>query len=111
MRTFSLAPYSMKLVLLLTREEAARAASKSDLGTYPPESAGTCWRAGNTVYVAVHDGDLATLVHELGHAAVRVMSYIGHTVEPGTDEPFCYLLDSMYSRCAPHISPASAPSP
>jgi hypothetical protein len=108
-RTFRIDPYGLTLRLLTGEKETANWAARCGVDALP--AAGVCWMHRGVLYVAVLDRSLATLVHELGHAAIRVMEHIGHPVCSASDEPFCYLLDHLYALCAPVVSPASSPSP
>ena len=48
------------------------------------------------IVVGVFDGRKSTLVHETGHAALRVLYRAGLNTNVSNDEAFCYLQTSMF---------------
>lgn len=60
----------------------------------------------NMYLVGVFDGKLSTLVHECAHACFYVCSDVGIKIDPAErNETYCYMLDRMFDRFAPHIKP------
>lgn len=53
--------------------------------------------SGIVFLVGVFNGSTSTLVHELAHAAFFILGEAGVPVENyGTNEAYCYLLDSLF---------------
>ncbi|QKJ88029.1 hypothetical protein PMPD1_3096 [Paramixta manurensis] len=53
----------------------------------------------NLYLIGVFDNSLSTLVHECAHATFYCCSDVGVTTNPGdANEPYCYLLDRMFSH-------------
>lgn len=51
------------------------------------------------VLVGVFDGKVSTLVHELFHATVHVLDYVGVPTETGkSNEPYAYVLEFLYTE-------------
>lgn len=59
---------------------------------------------GSIHLVGIFDGRRSTLVHELAHASFRILDRVGiETPADSKNEAFCYLLDTLYDFCEPHI--------
>ena len=67
---------------------------------------------GARCYVmGVFDGDMATLVHELGHLTIDILTNAGIDITEQNSEAFCYLLDTLYQRFAPDMKGESKSAP
>ena len=51
---------------------------------------------GNIYLVGIFDSSATTLVHELSHTALNVISRAGFSAHDGNGEPFSYLLDYFF---------------
>lgn len=53
------------------------------------------------IIVHVSDWKLDTLVHELAHAAFKILDHRGVETGSGSRETFCYLIDHMFAEFFP----------
>lgn len=71
-----------------------------------------CGRPKNKfIIVGVFDGSLKTLVHELAHAVMFVMEFIGTDPRGEGQEAFAYSLDNAYGFAAPLLKKIKDPFP
>ena len=95
---YTAAPYGVKVLFTNTAAGLRRLAERFGY-EFPTDTLGCVLRpADGPLVVAVLDGNRATLVHECGHAALYVMNTVGINPYSASGEPFCYLLDHMYSH-------------
>lgn len=110
MKTLRIPVYGGRLFVCTSREDyiKVRAKYEDDDGESLKDCMGVSERCSDkkqrsVFLIGVFDGGLQTLVHELGHTTFSVLRHASVPVNRRDDEAFCYLLDCLYEKCAPHI--------
>lgn len=80
----------------------------SDHGDNCPHSAGLMVQAVRNhkerIYlIGVFNRDLGTLLHEIAHVCLNAVEHVGFHPKDGNGEPFCYLLDNLFSHFRHHL--------
>lgn len=57
--------------------------------------------------VGLFDKNPGTLAHELYHACMYILDYVGVEVHVGNDEAGAYLMGYLYEKAAEHVSKVS----
>ena len=112
-RVFRVEPYGWKLRLFTDRAKWARHCAKlggepfAGLLSQASEAVGmTDWNAEHCeCVVGVFDGDLATLAHEMTHAAIAILNNAGVKFAATNSEPLAYLVGYLTGECAGSIQP------
>ena len=63
----------------------------------------TAYLADDVLLIGVFDSSTVTLVHELNHALIHTMEYIGLSIVSQTSEAYCYLMDSVLKQVLPKL--------
>lgn len=101
--------YGGDVHLILSRKQMLLAAEAYGMKVNESPLAGQCVTLEKNgrerrYLVGVYEGGLATLVHELGHAALNILEAVGIDAHSGNGEPFCYLLDHLFNEFAPAVA-------
>lgn len=92
--------FSARIVLLTTREAFLRRRARLTDDPLDLDDANGCSSDHGMCYlVGVFDGRLATLVHELGHTAFKILHDCNVPVRrDGQMEAFCYLQEYLFEQ-------------
>lgn len=63
----------------------------------------TAYLADDVLLVGVFNSSTVTLVHELNHALIHTMEYVGLSIVSQTSEAYCYLMDSVLEQVLPKL--------
>lgn len=63
----------------------------------------TAYLADDVLLIGVFNSSVITLVHELNHALIHTMEYVGLSVLHQTSEAYCYLMDSVLEQVLPKL--------
>lgn len=70
------------------------------------DSRGVCSSDDNhgNMVIGLFDVNSSTLVHELSHATINILEYVGIPITHQTSEAFCYLLGSLHEQCNNYLN-------
>lgn len=96
-------PYNYNLFFTCSKKRFYRERTRITGSQDKPDVIGMfSYDSGNAV-IGVFDNDKATLVHELAHAVIDIMVYVGMPINIDTTEAFAYLQDKLYQECVAHM--------
>jgi len=101
--------YDQNVYLVFDRKVAERCHAYLQLSEpWPISGAGFACAAYNDDgtcchVVAVFDGGLPTLIHELSHLTWNILRRVGVKVKPTNNEAYAYLIEWLYAQTAPML--------
>jgi hypothetical protein len=98
-------PYPVTVDVVFTKQDFTKRYKK--VRGYSPDLDGCTGMmaclADDFLLVGVFNSSTTTLVHELNHALIHTMEYIGLSIVSQTSEAYCYLMDSVLKQTLPKL--------
>jgi hypothetical protein len=98
-------PYPVTVDIVFNRDDFIKRYKK--VRGYSPDIEGcggmTSYLSSDDLLIGVFNSKVGTLVHELNHALIHTMEYVGLSITPQTSEAYCYLMDSVLEQALPKL--------
>lgn len=98
-------PYPVDVYIYFSAEDYSKAHKR--LTGKLPKTEGRSGQAilrNNEILIGIFNDSIITLVHEVNHAVIYTLEYIGHPITDETSEAFTYLVDYILNKTIKHVS-------